>query len=178
MNNPFRQRAGKGGHYQADVINPSMMAGGKGKSKAKGGRGKGSKGKHGYPEGADGEVMACHNCGSDQRLVKDCPQQRWFWTGGIRAWSADQGPPPNVPAEKLYGPMVGALYWFAEAAADQAYPVVFSTGSGNAPLPLMDKPRDEQEAEAPATASTATSSRMPMRLALFPTRTSVDAELS
>ena len=58
---------------------PFALAGGKGKGK---GSGKGFYGKThtgpsgGNPTGADGRQMLCHECGSPQHLIRDCPVAR------------------------------------------------------------------------------------------------------
>eukprot|EP00972_Heterocapsa_arctica_P044747 6602347-Heterocapsa_arctica.AAC.1 len=59
-----------------DVMNPSSLAGGgkKGGGKYKGGGGRASG--TGNPLGADGRKMKCHECDSDQHLVRECPQRR------------------------------------------------------------------------------------------------------
>eukprot|EP00971_Amphidinium_carterae_P352996 6492791-Amphidinium_carterae.2 len=60
-----------------------------------------SKGKRRNPRGADGNVMKCHNCGSEEHLVRDCPRNQGPPTRAflalppypmqdrIAAWSAD-----------------------------------------------------------------------------------------
>jgi len=72
---------GKGYHYGkgASVVGPFSLAGGKGKHGKKGG-GKG-KTSSSYvtqlnPKDANGQVMRCHECDSDQHLVAKCPKRR------------------------------------------------------------------------------------------------------
>ena len=65
-------------HFEPSVINHSSLAGGKGKG-GKGGKGKKGKGSQAYfqnPTGSDGQVMKCHECGSDQHLIASCPKKK------------------------------------------------------------------------------------------------------
>ena len=62
------------------MINSSSLAGGKGKGK---GKGKSQKGKFGgkmsfmtNPKGSDGNVMKCHECGSENHLIASCPKKK------------------------------------------------------------------------------------------------------
>ena len=49
---------------------------GKGKGKGKGKKGKGYQSYFQNPTGSDGQVMKCHECGSDQHLIASCPKRK------------------------------------------------------------------------------------------------------
>ena len=68
-----KRRFGKGGYGKAtsfaSFLPSRAFAGGKGKS---GGGGKGRR----NPTDASGRVLKCHNCGSEEHLIKHCPNNR------------------------------------------------------------------------------------------------------
>ena len=103
-----------GGPSYMDVIGPSSLAGGKGKA-GKRGAAKGG----GNPRGADGQVMRCHECNSDQHLVRDCPHRRQKGKGNYAVYGS-----PAAEAA-LAGPMAGVMTGpsflaIADAASEQA----------------------------------------------------------
>ena len=101
---------GKGGRRASAFIaeDPDLQAFFKGKSgKGKGRKGKGPMstgkglGRKRNPTGGDGTVMKCHECGSEEHLVRQCPRRRSSGPGlGLfvdsAAWYNAHGSTPIV----------------------------------------------------------------------------------
>ena len=86
------------GHRSVNTFLTNIHAAGQtssvffGKSKGKGKKGKSSGlgfGRRKNPKGKDGKTMECHNCGSDEHLIRDCPKQPTS-SGTLTIQRADQ----------------------------------------------------------------------------------------
>ena len=124
--NPFA-----GGHYmQGGPINSKSLAGGKGRGKGLHGAQAGVRKLN--PIGTDGQRMLCHECDSDQHLIKDCPRQRHHYADPNAGWanSMASGGASSFGAGGLCGvaPSPGTHFHFATPAAPEVqdphqYPV-------------------------------------------------------
>ena len=137
-------KAGKGGQasaYLASLPDPEVESVFKGKSKGKGkgtrSSGKG-KGRSGNPLGPDGEPMACHDCGSTEHLVRECPQRAVHGRAPQPPTTFYAAQSPDAPADE--GPLAGVVpsaapvatvFMVSDAQSIRNTPNVFPDASTN-----------------------------------------------
>jgi len=128
--NRGKRGKGRGTFYQSEqMIFPNSLAGGKGKGKgsvssAKGGGFQNKPTRN--PTGSDGQIMKCHECGSDSHLVAHCPQRKGkkgksrgnFMTESSASSSSVGQRALPVPTT-LYGASLGALNGISDGSRSE-----------------------------------------------------------
>jgi len=114
---------GHGKFHGMGTVGPSSLAGGKGFKSSRSGN----------PTDASGQVMRCHECNSDEHLIRDCPR-RSSGKGkskgkGKRAYLADGTLSGNSPAGGLFA---GVDHWFAEDMSTRSASEAFATHAPDA----------------------------------------------